>query len=158
MERLKKANDSRVRLGYNNAYRVCFGEADDLPALIIDKYDDVLSVQFLSLGMDKRKDMITECLVELFHPKGIYERSDVAVRLKEGLQEVKGVLYGEVPDRVIINENGIKIAVDVKGGQKTGYFLDQKENRLCARKYCKDATVLDCFSNTGGGRTQIKFL
>ena len=150
LERLKRANNARTALGYDNSYRLCFAEADDLPALIVDKYADVLSVQFLSLGMDKRKDLITECLVELFNPKGIYERSDVAVRLKEGLQEVKGVLYGEVPDRVIIEENGIKIAVDVKGGQKTGYFLDQKENRLAARKYCKDKPVLDCFSNTGG--------
>ena len=150
LERLNRSNQLRTRLGYDNSYRVCFGEADDLPALIVDKYDDVLSVQFLSLGMDKRKEMITECLVEIFNPKGIYERSDVAVRLKEGLQEVKGVLYGEVPDRVIITENGLKIAVDVKGGQKTGYFLDQKENRLAARRYCKNRTVLDCFSNTGG--------
>ncbi|MBO7156821.1 MAG: class I SAM-dependent rRNA methyltransferase, partial [Clostridia bacterium] len=83
-------------------------------------------------------------------PKGIYERSDVNVRLKEGLKLETGILYGEVPEKVIIEENGIKLAVDVRNGQKTGYFLDQKENRLAARKYCKGKTVLDCFSNTGG--------
>ncbi len=150
LERLNKANEARIALGYSNAYRVCFAESDDLPALIVDKYDDVLSVQFLSLGMDKQKALITECLVDIFKPRGVYERSDVAVRVKEGLEEVKGVLYGEVPDRVIIEENGIKLAVDVKSGQKTGYFLDQKENRLASRRYCVGRDVLDCFSNSGG--------
>ena len=150
LERLKCAYDARRALGYDNCFRLCFAESDDLPALIIDKYADVLSVQFLSLGMDMRKGLIVDCLKELFNPKGIYERSDVNVRLKEGLKLQTGVLYGEVPDKVIIEENGIKIAVDIRSGQKTGYFLDQKENRLAARKYCNDKTVLDCFSNTGG--------
>lgn len=150
LERLKHAYDARRALGYDNCFRLCFAESDDLPALIIDKYADVLSVQFLSLGMDMRKGLIVDCLKELFNPKGIYERSDVNVRLKEGLKLQTGVLYGEVPDKVIIEENGIKIAVDIRSGQKTGYFLDQKENRLAARKYCNDKTVLDCFSNTGG--------
>ena len=150
LERLKRAYDARRALGYDNSFRLCFAESDDLPALIIDKYADVLSVQFLSLGMDMRKGLIVDCLKELFNPKGIYERSDVNVRLKEGLKLQTGVLYGEVPDKVIIEENGIKIAVDIRSGQKTGYFLDQKENRLAARKYCNDKTVLDCFSNTGG--------
>ncbi len=150
LERLKRAYDARRALGYDNCFRLCFAESDDLPALIIDKYADVLSVQFLSLGMDMRKGLIVDCLKELFNPKGIYERSDVNVRLKEGLKLQTGVLYGEVPDKVIIEENGIKIAVDIRSGQKTGYFLDQKENRLAARKYCNDKTVLDCFSNTGG--------
>lgn len=150
LERLKRAYDARRALGYDNCFRLCFAESDDLPALIIDKYADVLSVQFLSLGIDMRKGLIVDCLKELFNPKGIYERSDVNVRLKEGLKLQTGVLYGEVPDKVIIEENGIKIAVDIRSGQKTGYFLDQKENRLAARKYCNDKTVLDCFSNTGG--------
>ncbi|MBR2350375.1 MAG: class I SAM-dependent rRNA methyltransferase [Clostridia bacterium] len=150
LERLKRAYDARRALGYDNCFRLCFAESDDLPALIIDKYADVLSVQFLSLGMDMRKGLIVDCLKELFNPKGIYERSDVNVRLKEGLKLQTGVLYGEVPEKVIIEENGIKIAVDIRSGQKTGYFLDQKENRLAARKYCNDKTVLDCFSNTGG--------
>ena len=148
--RIKEANEARKALGYDNCYRVVFAEADNLPALIVDKYDDVLVCQFLSLGINQRKDLIVECLKDLFHPKGIYERSDVAVRKKEGLEEQTGVLYGDVPDRVFIVENGIKMAVDVKGGQKTGYFLDQKENRLAARRYAKDKTVLDCFCNSGG--------
>ncbi len=144
------ANQTRVNLGYDNCYRMVFAEADGLPALVVDKYDDILVCQFLSLGINMRKNLIVECLVELFAPRGIYERSDVAVRKKEGLEEQTGVLYGEVPDRVIIVENGIKMAVDVKGGQKTGYFLDQKENRYAARRYAKDKTVLDCFCNSGG--------
>ena len=150
LERLKNADDFRKNLGYDNCYRMVFAEADDIPALIVDKYDEYLSVQFLSLGIDKMKKLIVECLVDLFAPKGIYERSDVAVRVKEGLTETKGVIYGEVPDRIIITENGLKMAVDVKNGQKTGYFLDQKENRYAARRYCNDGEVLDCFCNSGG--------
>lgn len=148
---IKNANDYRVKLGYKNAYRVVFAEADNLPALIVDRYGDYLAVQCLSLGIDQRKKTICECLVELFNPKGIYERSDVAVRKKEGLEEVKGILYGEVPDYCEIEENGIKMLVDIKNGQKTGYFLDQKENRFAARRYCVGADeVLDCFCNSGG--------
>ncbi len=150
LNRIIDANQTRVNLGYDNCYRMVFAEADGLPALIVDKYDDILVCQFLSLGINMRKDLIVECLVRLFAPRGIYERSDVAVRKKEGLEEQTGVLYGEVPDRVIIVENGIKMAVDVKCGQKTGYFLDQKENRYAARRYAKDKTVLDCFCNSGG--------
>lgn len=151
LERLKKADDYRKRLGYDNCYRMVFAEADDLPALIIDKYGSVLVMQCLSLGIDRRKNLIVECLKELFNPTGIYERSDVAVRKKEGLAEVKGVLYGEVPDYCEIEENGLQMLVDVKNGQKTGYFLDQKENRFASRKYCKNAeSVLDCFCNSGG--------
>jgi 23S rRNA (cytosine1962-C5)-methyltransferase len=148
---IKKANDYRLKLGYDNCYRMVFGEADNLPALIIDRYGDVLVMQCLSLGINMRKQLITDCLVELFNPKGIYERSDVGVRKKEGLLDEKGLLYGEVDDYCEICENGIKMLVDVKNGQKTGYFLDQKENRFAARKYCKNADeVLDCFCNSGG--------
>lgn len=150
LNRIIDANQTRVNLGYDNCYRMVFAEADGLPALVVDKYDDILVCQFLSLGINMRKDLIVECLVELFAPRGIYERSDVAVRKKEGLEEQTGVLFGEVPDRVIIVENGIKMAVDVKCGQKTGYFLDQKENRYAARRYANDKTVLDCFCNSGG--------
>jgi 23S rRNA (cytosine1962-C5)-methyltransferase len=151
LQRIKQANDYRLKLGYKNCYRMVFGEADNLPALIIDKYGDILVMQCLSLGIDMRKELICECLKELFAPKGIYERSDVAVRKKEGLEEKKGLLYGEVPDYCEIEENGIKMLVDVKNGQKTGYFLDQKENRFAARKYCAGSDeVLDCFCNSGG--------
>lgn len=149
LKKLREANDYRVRLGYENCYRMVFAEADGLPALIVDKYGDYLVMQCLSLGIDMRKKMICECLVELFKPKGIYERSDVSVRKKEGLNEEKALLYGEVPDYAEITENGIKMLVDIKNGQKTGYFLDQKENRLAARRYAR-GEVLDCFCNSGG--------
>lgn len=149
LNRIKSANDYRLKLGYKNCYRVVFAEADNLPALIVDKYGDYLAVQCLSLGIDLRKKLICDCLVKLFAPKGIFERSDVSVRKKEGLPEVKQVLYGEVPDYVEIEENDLKMLVDIKNGQKTGYFLDQKENRFAARKFCK-GEVLDCFCNSGG--------
>ena len=95
-----------------------FGEADDLPALIVDKYADILVVQCLSLGVHLRKEMIVRVLVRLFAPKGIYERSDSSVLAKEGLQPEKGVLYGEVPDKIVADENGLKMYVDVKNGQE----------------------------------------
>lgn len=150
LTRLRAAWDYRRKLGYENCCRVVFAEADNLPALIVDKYCDYLSVQCLSLGIDMRKAMITDCLVEIFRPRGIFERSDVALRKKEGLSEVKGVLYGEVPDIAEIEENGLKMLVDIKNGQKTGYFLDQKENRFAARRYAAGGEVLDCFCNSGG--------
>lgn len=148
--KIKKANDYRLSLGYSDNYRAVFGESDGLPALIVDKYGDYLSVQFLALGMEVRKAMIVECLTEIFSPKGIYERSDVKVRELEGLAEQKGVLYGEVPELVEITENGVKLQIDIQNGQKTGYFLDQKENRGNLIHYVKGKTVLDCFSNIGG--------
>lgn len=147
---IKKANDYRVKLGYTDCYRMVFAEADNLPALIIDKYHDILCVQFLSLGIESNKELIVKSLVELFNPRGIYERSDVAVREKEGLPLTKGKLYGEFDTRVIVEENGLKMCVDLENGQKTGYFLDQKENRFALRRYVKDASVLDCFCNSGG--------
>ena len=149
-QRIQEAWERRKRLGYENCCRVVFGEADNLPALIVDKYADVLAVQCLSLGIHQRKKIIIDALVKIFNPKGIFERSDVAVRVKEGLPEEKGVLYGEVPDEVIIEENALKMSVDVKNGQKTGYFLDQKENRYALRRYATDGRVLDCFCNSGG--------
>lgn len=148
--RIKEADDYRKRLGYTDCYRMVFAEADDLPALIIDKYHDVFSVQILSLGMELHKKEIIDALVELFAPRGIYERSDVDVRKKEGLPLVKGPLYGDFDPRVIIEENGLRMAADLEKGQKTGYFLDQKENRFAVRRYCKGARVLDCFCNVGG--------
>ena len=151
LKRIKAADEYRKKLGYDNCYRMVFAEADDLPALIVDRYGEVLVIQCLSLGIDMRKSMIVDCLNELFSPKGIYERSDVSVRKKEGLPETKGLLCGEVDDYVEICENGIKMLVDIKNGQKTGYFLDQKENRYAVRRYCSGADeVLDCFCNSGG--------
>ena len=148
--RLREAWEYRRKVGDENCCRVVFAEADSLPALIVDKYGDYLAVQCLSLGIDLRKQLIADCLAEIFHPKGIFERSDVALRKKEGLAEVKGTLYGEVPDEVEIVENGLKMLVDIKNGQKTGYFLDQKENRFAARRYAAGGEVLDCFCNSGG--------
>ena len=148
--RIRAAWEYRKKLGYENCCRVVFGEADDLPALIVDKYADILVVQCLSLGIHQRKETICRVLEKIFSPRGIYERSDAAVRAKEGLPLEKGVLFGEVPDEVIIEENGLKMSVDVKNGQKTGYFLDQKENRFAVRRYAKGGTVLDCFCNSGG--------
>ena len=148
-ERIHASNQQRRALGYDDCYRAVFAEADSLPALIVDKYGDYLSVQILSLGMYLRKKVIVDALVDEFHPKGIYERSDVAVRKKEGLPEEVGVLYGEIPECVEIIENGLKMTVNIRNGQKTGYFLDQKENRLATRRYAK-GKVLDCFCNSGG--------
>ena len=147
--RIRRANDHRRALGYENCYRAVFAEADDLPALIVDKYGDYLCVQLLSLGVYLRKAQIVNALVRVFSPKGIYERSDVSVRKKEGLAEETGILYGEVPERVEIEENGLRMLVSLQKGQKTGYFLDQKENRFAVRRYAR-GDVLDCFCNSGG--------
>lgn len=149
LSRIRRANDHRRALGYENCYRAVFAEADDLPALIVDKYGDYLCVQLLSLGVYLRKAQIVNALVRVFSPKGIYERSDVSVRKKEGLAEETGVLYGEVPERVEIEENGLRMLVSLQKGQKTGYFLDQKENRFAVRRYAR-GDVLDCFCNSGG--------
>lgn len=149
-ERIKTAVEYREKLGYSNCFRAVFGEADNLPAVIIDKYADVFSIQILSLGMDKHKQDIIDALKELYSPRGIYERSDVEVRKKEGLPLFKGKIYGDFDPKVVIEENGLKMIADLENGQKTGYFLDQKENRLALRRYSKDARVLDCFCNVGG--------
>ena len=150
--RIKYAISHRtnMNLSDSNCYRLIFAEADFLPGLIVDKYADYLSVQFLCLGMDKIKDMLVKILVEETNCKGIYERGDVEVRHKEGLEIKKGFLYNEFDSRIEVKENGIKFIVDVENGQKTGYFLDQKFNRDTVKYYCNDKVVLDCFSNVGG--------
>lgn len=147
--RIKYALDHRRRLGFS-ATRLIFSEADFLPGLVVDKYGDYLSVQFMCLGMDMIKTDIVDILVELTGCKGIYERSDMPVREKEGLEQIKGFLYNEFNPRVECEEDGIKFIVDIENGQKTGYFLDQKLNRDILRLYAKDAYVLDAFSNVGG--------
>lgn len=148
--RIEKAVFYRRSLGFSDSFRAVFAESDLLPGLIVDKYGDYLSVQFLTLGMEVRKAMIVDILKEVLSPKGIYERSDVAVRKKEGLEPIKGLLYGEIPDEVIIEENGVKLSVDIINGQKTGYFLDQKSNRDRVKPYVYGKSVLDCFCNVGG--------
>lgn len=149
-EKIKIADEGRRELGYNDNYRAVFGESDNLPGLIVDKYGDKLSVQFLSLGMEVIKNDIVDILVKRFAPSAIYERSDVAIREKEGLPLKKGVIYGKDETQSVIVENGLKLIVDLENGQKTGYFLDQKENRDDLKFYVKDKTVLDCFCNEGG--------
>ena len=147
--RIQTAYDYRKALCDINSCRLIYSESDFMPGLIVDKFDDVLVIQSMSLGIEKWKSVITQLLVEIVHPRGIYERSDVPVRRLEGMQQTTGLLYGEVPPRVIMTENGIKYSVDVINGQKTGYFLDQKENRIEVMKLSKDATVLDCFCHNG---------
>lgn len=136
---------------YKDTFRWVFGEADFLPALVIDKFSDVVVLQALSLGMDKFKPIITEVIDELVKPKAIYERNDVPVRELEGLSQQTGFLSSptDLSKGVLIEENGFKFNVDVINGQKTGYFLDQTENRAAIEPYVKGNTVLDCFSHTG---------
>lgn len=148
--RIQKAYDYRKSIGLDDNFRLIFSEADGLSGLIVDKYGDFLSIQILSLGMEKIKDLIIKLLVDITKCKGIYERSDVSIRKKEGLEEFKGIVYGDFNPLVEIVENGIKMYVDLENGQKTGYFLDQKYNRANLKNYVKDKTVLDCFSHTGG--------
>lgn len=137
-----------------NCCRVIFGEADFLPGLVIDKYDDVLVVESLALGIDKFKQQIVDCLKEIMAEdghtiRGVYERSDAAVRKKEGLMPYKGFIGDEFDTNVEIVENGVHYIVDVVNGQKTGFFLDQKYNRLAIQRLCKDKKVLDCFTHMG---------
>ncbi len=144
-------------MGDSTAYRLIFGESDQLPGLTVDRYNDILVTQIVSYGMEKNKDMIFELLVEVFKENGIiikaiYQRNDLNLRKLEGLEENKG--YGYKCDdfkeeEVIIDENGIKFYVDYKEGQKTGFFLDQKYNRYLIRDIVKNKRVLDCFTHTG---------
>ena len=148
--RIEKAKAEREALGFSDNYRAVFSENDGLPGLIVDKYADHLSVQFLSLGMEKNKETIVKVLREVFSPACIYERSDSPVREKEGLCQTKGVLYGALDPDLTITENGLKLKIDLENGQKTGYFLDQKQNRAAIRAYAKGRRVLDLFTNQGG--------
>ena len=129
--------------------RLIFAESDGLPAFIADAFGGVIVIQCLSLGMERFKKIICDELVQLLHPDGIWERGDVPVRELEGMSLESGLLYGDVPDRVIMRENGILFSVDVKNGQKTGYFLDQKENRAAIAPFVRGKKVLDCFTHTG---------
>lgn len=148
--RIKRAWEYRKKVMEDlNSCRVVFGEGDFLPALIVDKFGDYLVIQTLSLGIDKYKETIVKLLVEILNPKGIFERNDVSVREIEGLPQQKGFLYGKFDPVQQFKENGIKFWVDMENGQKTGYFLDQKENRRAIQNYVKGAEVLDCFSHTG---------
>jgi 23S rRNA (cytosine1962-C5)-methyltransferase len=140
--------DIIVRHGLT-AYRLIAAESDGLPGVTIDRYANVLVCQLLSAGAEKHRDKIVWALRKEFPDCVIYERSDVAVRKKEGLPELTQTLHGDIPDEVVIEENGVKIIVDVKQGHKTGFYLDQRDNRAIAAKYANDKTVLNCFCYTG---------
>ena len=147
--RIHEAVEYRRSFADLSSCRLVFAESDRMPALIVDSFGEILVLQCLALGMEKFKKTITEALIEELHPKGIWERNDVPVRRLEGLEMKTGLLYGEVPDRVLMTENGIQFFVDVKEGQKTGYFLDQKENRAAIAPFVRQKKVLDCFTHTG---------
>ncbi|MGE7778191.1 class I SAM-dependent rRNA methyltransferase [Chitinophaga sp. NPDC101104] len=149
LHRLRKAWEYRKKLGYVENCRLIFGEADDMPALIIDKFNDYFVLQTMALGIDRWKPAIVNALHEIFQPKGIYERNDVPVRELEGLEQKKGFLSDPFDTNIIINENGLKFHVDIVGGQKTGYFLDQQDNRRAIQHIVKGADVLEAFCYTG---------
>jgi 23S rRNA (cytosine1962-C5)-methyltransferase len=134
----------------SDAYRVVHGEADLLPALVVDRYGDYLVMQTLDQGMDAAKNEIAWCLEEIFHPKGIVARNDVAVRSKEELPLESGLVAGEIPETVAIEMNGLKLRADLLRGQKTGIFLDQRENYRAVAHYARGGRALDCFTSTGG--------
>ena len=134
-----------------NAYRIINAESDGLPGLIVDRYSEYLVCQFLSAGAEFNKNLIIEILDDVFNPAGIYERSDVEVRTREALQPARGVLKGKDPDELIkVEENGFRFLVDLKNGHKTGFYLDQRDNRELILQFAKEKTVLNCFSYTGG--------
>src|SRR3989338_3336039 len=150
-KKLEDAIKYRISLGWQmeDSFRVVFSEGDFLPGLIVDKYDRVISLQILTLGIEKRKEDIVEILKDIFMPKAIIERSDVEVRKKEGLQPKKGILWGEEVNKVTIILNGLKFEIDLMEGHKTGFYLDQQENRHLIKPYVAGRRVLDAFSYTG---------
>ena len=152
--RLKNAWEYRKNTVDTSSCRVVFGEADFLPGIVIDKYEDVLVVESLALGIDRLKEKIVALLKEVLAEdgimiRGVYERSDAKERIKEGMKKVKGFIGEPFDTDVQIMENGVKYTVDVKDGQKTGFFLDQKYNRLAIQRLCKGKKVLDCFTHMG---------
>ncbi len=152
--RVQEAWDYRKKVSDTGSCRVIFGEADFLPGLVVDKFSDVLVVQSLALGIYRLKDQIVELLKEVLAEdgikiRGVYERSDAKVRRQEGMELYKGFIGEPFDTNVEIEENGVRYMVDVKDGQKTGFFLDQKYNRKAIQHLCKDAKVLDCFTHTG---------
>lgn len=152
--RVKNAWEYRKTTVDTSSCRIIFGEADFLPGLVIDKYEDVLVVECLALGMEQFKETIVNFLKEILEEdgikiRGVYERSDANERTKEGLSKVKGFIWDAFDTNVEIVENGVHYMVDVANGQKTGFFLDQKYNRLAMQRICKGKKVLDCFTHMG---------
>jgi 23S rRNA (cytosine1962-C5)-methyltransferase len=153
--RIQNADELRRRaLPGETTYRVVHGEADLLPGLVVDRYEDYLSAQFLVRGTDRLKDLLADLLIEHFRARGLMNRSDVSVRTLEGLTPEKGVLRGEVPETVLYKEGPIQLRADLLGGQKTGAFLDQRENHLMSAQYAH-GEALDCFAYTGGFALQL---
>ena len=153
-QRVSDAWEYRKETIDTSSCRIIFGEADFLPGIVIDKFEDVLVVESLALGIDRLKPVIVDALIEILKKdgikiRGVYERSDAKVRLKEGMEPSKGFLSAPFDTKVQITENGVKYIVDVEDGQKTGFFLDQKNNRAAVQKLCKGKKVLDCFTHTG---------
>lgn len=152
-ERIKNAlyvRAAHLNLISSNAFRIINSEGDMLPGVIVDKYDEYLVCQFLCAGSDKSGQEIVNILKELVPCKGIYERSDSDVREKEGLKPIKRKLYGDIPDCIEIYEKDAKFLIDIKDGHKTGFYLDQRENRYFIRDIANDKSILNCFSYTGG--------
>ena len=147
--RIRDAWEYRKLLCDPDSCRLIYSESDFLPGMVVDKFADILVLQSLSLGIERIKDMLCDLLMQIVKPAGIWERSDVPVRRLEGLEQTTGLLRGQVPDTVDMVENGIYFLVDVKQGQKTGFFLDQKQNRAAIAPLCRDARVLDCFCHNG---------
>ena len=152
--RLQNAWNYRKDTVDTSSCRLVFGEADFLPGIVIDKYEDVLVMECLTLGMERYKELLAELMKQILAKdgiqiRGVYERSDAKEREKEGLSRVKGFIGGEFDTNVEIMENGVRYMVDVVNGQKTGFFLDQKYNRLAIQKLCKGKRVLDCFTHMG---------
>lgn len=148
--KIEAAWSFRKRMGNSTSCRVVFGEADGLPALVVDKFNDVLVLQIMALGMDRYRSEIVHALNEVLAPRGIYERSDAPVREKEGLEMRSGFVGEAFDTKLEIEENGLKMLVDVAGGQKTGHFLDQRLNHAAMTRISHQAHVLDCFTHTGG--------
>lgn len=153
-KRVRDAWEYRKQVVDTASCRLIFGEADFLPGLVVDKFSDVLVAESLALGIDRLKPMILKFLCEVLLEdgikiRGIYERSDAKVRLQEGMERYKGFIGEPFDTKVEIRENGVRYQVDVMDGQKTGFFLDQKNNRAAIRKLCSGKRVLDCFTHTG---------
>ena len=148
-DKISAAIKYREQIGYGGAARLIFGEADQLPGLVVDRFGEMLVIQTLTIGMDQRKEWIVNSLVKILQPKTIIERNDVPVRKLEGLDERAGILYGEQISKAEFSENDIRYRVDFLEGQKTGFFLDQKENRRALENISRSAEVLDCFCYNG---------
>lgn len=152
IERISKAIEFRKRiLPDTSSFRLVFGESDLLPGLIIDKYEEFFAIQYFSIGMEIRKQFIIDSLLTLFpNTKGIIEKNSFRARKLEGLTQYEKIVYGNIPEKITIEENGIKYSFPLLNSQKTGFYLDQKENRLFVREIAKNLKVLDCYCNLGG--------